>query len=136
MRNWAKYINIPFKDLGRSFSGVDCYGLLALIYENELGIVLPDYTELVYNSRCDLKTKNDHILKSIGINWVQTDSKLKEFDALLFNRRCDTRITSHIGLYAGNGKFLHVLEDFPSMLERLDNPLWKSKFYGAMRWQK
>ncbi len=137
MTNWTKYINIPFKDLGRNFEGVDCYGLIALIYEKEKDILIPDYTELLYGQdRCDIKTKQDHILESIGISWVKTEGKLKPFDVLIFNKGCTSKIAAHVGLYVSNGKFIHVLEDFPSSLERFDNPFWKSKFYGAMRWQK
>lgn len=138
MINWSRYINIPFKDLGRDFDGVDCYGLVALVYKEELGIYLPDYTELFYGKeRNSLKEKKDSTLRSIGIEWVPDKKPLAKFDALIFNKvLCNTTVTSHIGLYINNNKFLHVLQDFPSVIDRLDNPFWKSKFYGAMRWQR
>jgi probable lipoprotein NlpC len=136
MTKWTKYINIPFKDLGRDSSGADCYGLIALIFKKECNVDIPDYTELLYGKeRKCLKNKKDDKLESLGFSWVE-DNKLKPFDVLLFNKSCGAEITSHIGLYIGHGKFIHVLEDFPSMIERLDNTFWKSRYYGAMRWQK
>jgi probable lipoprotein NlpC len=136
MIDWSKYINIPFKDLGRDFSGSDCYGLIALIFKEECNIDIPNYTELLYGKeRSQLKDKRDSKLENLGFYWLK-DETLKPFDVLLFNKSCGLDITSHIGLCIGNRKFIHVLEDFPSMIERLDNPFWKSKFYGAMRWLK
>lgn len=133
MINWKKYINIPYKEFGRDFNGVDCYGLVALIYKEEKGLVIPDYTELAYNkTRYDIKSQEEHILSSMGIKWVMSDN-IKPFDALIFNKRSNCKITSHIGLYIGNNKFIHVLENFPSHIERLSNPIWKSKLYGVMR---
>jgi probable lipoprotein NlpC len=134
---WSKYINIPFKDLGRDFSGVDCYGLIALIFKEEKGLVIPDYTELLYGKdRTEIKEKRDNILESMGIFWVKAEGKLKPFDALIFNRGCNSKVSSHVGLYIGNNKFIHVLENFPSYIEKLDNSVWKSRLYGAMRWLK
>ncbi len=133
MTNWKKYTNIPYKEFGRDFNGVDCYGLIALIYKEEKNIIIPDYTELAYNkTRYDIKNQEDHILKSIGIAWV-FENKPKTFDVLIFNKGSNCKITSHIGLYMGNNKFIHVLENFPSYIERLNNPLWKSRLYGVMR---
>jgi probable lipoprotein NlpC len=135
--DWTPYINLPFKDLGRDFSGVDCYGLVALVYEFEKNVIIPDYTELLYNKdRHDIKEKKEHILETLGVYWLKVKDKLKPFDVLVFNKSCNSKIASHVGLCIGKGKFIHVLEDSPSRIERLDNPLWKTKFYGALRWQK
>lgn len=137
MTKWKKYINLPFKDLGRDFSGVDCYGLMALIYKEELGLQIPDYTELVFNNnRNNIYGKEDHIISSLGIKWLKVEDYLKPFDILIFNDRKDKTLTCHVGLYIGSGKFIHALEDKPSQIERLEHPIWKNKYYGALRWQK
>lgn len=38
------YIGIPYKLGGRTTAGIDCYGLVKLVYERERGIVLPDWS--------------------------------------------------------------------------------------------
>lgn len=135
MSRWDKYINLPYREFGRDFDGVDCYGLITLIYNNELGIIIPDYTDLLCSkTRHNLKEKQDHILNSIGIKWVPLkNDKFKVYDALVFNKRSNSAIAEHIGMYIGGGKFIHALEDHTSMINRLDSPFWKSTLYGAMR---
>ena len=70
MINFSKYINLPYKNLGRSFDGVDCYGLIWLIYKGELGIELPDFTELCYSQRWYKEKKDSIITENIDRRWV------------------------------------------------------------------
>jgi cell wall-associated NlpC family hydrolase len=41
---FAKYIGIPFLELGRTRAGADCWGLVRMVYQNELGILLPEWS--------------------------------------------------------------------------------------------
>ena len=42
MIDYKKYLEIPYKPLGRDWNGCDCWGLLCLIAKGEYGITLPD----------------------------------------------------------------------------------------------
>ena len=131
-----KYIGIPYKENGRDFNGVDCYGVIYLFFKEEFGVIVPEVTDLIYSKdRFSVKEKEDHLLKAIGIKWVPVDT-IKKFDVLVFNKKSDCKISSHVGLYLGRDKFLHVTEDLSSSIARLDEPYWSSKLYGAMRWHK
>ena len=45
MDKWyGKYIGIPYKELGRDESGVDCYGLCVVVYNRELGLDIPGFS--------------------------------------------------------------------------------------------
>lgn len=39
----ARYVGIPYRPGGRDLSGIDCWGLFALIWEREFGRALPSY---------------------------------------------------------------------------------------------
>ena len=40
----SNFVGIPHADLGRDRAGCDCYGLLRLVYAEDLGIALPSFT--------------------------------------------------------------------------------------------
>lgn len=126
-----KYIELPYKNLGRDFDGVDCFGLLYLIYRKERNISLPDYTELKYDKEW-YKNEN-HILDNINDDWIEVSKPFKLYDALIFyNIGWKSQIANHIGMYIGEQKFLHILEDRSSTINRLD-PYWSSKLFKGMR---
>ena len=40
------YIGVPYELGGRGMAGADCYGLLMLIYWNELDVLLPEFGDV------------------------------------------------------------------------------------------
>lgn len=42
---YASFIGLPYADKGRDRDGVDCWGLVKLVYAEVAGIVLPDYSD-------------------------------------------------------------------------------------------
>lgn len=103
---WAeKYQTIPFVDLGWSFSGVHCWGLVHLVYKTELGIELPTYGE---TSAKDLRELSRKITKGQdGEKWFAVEqSDLQPFDVVVM-RFVGSRYIGHCGLYVGNGQVMH-----------------------------
>lgn len=44
---WAeKYLGIPWVSRGQDWSGVDCYGLLVLVFREEFGVSIPTFPEV------------------------------------------------------------------------------------------
>ena len=133
MYNFSKYINIKYKHLGRDFDGVDCYGLIKLIYKNEKGIVLPDY-----NYEENWYEKDQTIIQNELPNmktWVRLKYPSEPFDLIIFYLSPTSKIANHIGLYTYDEKFLHTKEGWASHIERL-NPHWQSRFYAALRYKQ
>ena len=128
--NFSKYIDIPFKLKGRDFNGVDCYGLIYLIFKEERGIILSDFTEVDYSCGWTKFGKN-HILENISKEWkLIRNEEFKPFDCHGF--RDNTGLLAHIGVNIGGGKFLHSLENFPVVISNLD--VWNRKLAFSMRY--
>ena len=128
--SWSnKYLGIPFTSHGRSFSGVDCYGLLFLVYQNELAIDLPPYTS-------SYACADEHSEVAALINdaqapqspWFQRHGAAQPFDVLLYRHG---RYASHIGIALGSGLLLHVQSSDQSKIERQETPRLKTRLTGV-----
>lgn len=130
MFNFDKYIGIPYKHLGKDFDGVDCYGLLMLIFREELGLELPDFTSLQYSK--GLSEKEDaHVLVSCidkyrDQRWKIVKPPLRRFDAVVFWGGCSKSVANHIGLMIDPEKFIHIKENTPVIVSHLDDRIMRS----------
>jgi cell wall-associated NlpC family hydrolase len=133
MPNFKDYIGLPYKHKGRDFGGIDCWGLYRLIYEYELNIVLPDFTDVLYD-RNWYKREENHILENISrTKFEKVEPPYKLYDGMIFYKDRHSIIANHIGMYIDDEKFIHVLENKLSMISRLDS-YWNSLLYGVMRY--
>ena len=130
--NFSEYIGLPYKHKGRGPSGVDCLGLFRMIYQNELGIKLPDYTDKNIDYEKDWYKSEDHLVPNINNIFTKISKPYKPFDGLIFFNGSNT-IASHLGLVISSNKFVHVFEGVSSRVDRLSG-YWESKLYFAMRY--
>lgn len=96
-------------------SGLDCSGLVRLVFQDTIGAVLPRRSEEI-----------SRVGGTIGA------SELQPGDLVFFNTL--RRAFSHVGIYIGNNQFVHA----PSTgglirVERLDGSYWAGRFDGARR---
>ena len=99
-----KYIGIPYKINGYSFSGVNCYGLIWLIYKNELGIELGKYPHLPQDLREVAVFEN---YDKEGFELIHIFD-LKDFDVVIF---AYNNKVNHLGLYY-DGRIFHIYNDY------------------------
>jgi probable lipoprotein NlpC len=128
--SWSnKYIGIPQADLGRTREGVDCWGLLDVVYREELHISLPDYLD--YGSPDELEEISTLIdgAKHSPL-WVPVTGPAMAFDIALFRRG---KFSSHVGIVVRHGLMVHVVGTDQSKLERYDQGRWQHRFDGHWR---
>lgn len=107
----SRYVGIPFKSQGRDFSGVDCWGLVWLIYKHELGIDLPEYGDI---SATDLAEVAKNITEGYAIEpWVDIN-RPSEFDVVVMHFY-GTRRVGHVGIVTGSNMLLHTERSFDSV---------------------
>lgn len=127
-----KYMRMRFKDKGRDVSGVDCWGLVCLVFKNELGITLPDYGE---TSVDDLRRVSAEMERnSNDENWLEVETP-KEFDVAIM-RFYGHRTTGHVGLITPDGKLLHIESETNVSLVPLSHPMVKNRLKGFRRFRQ
>jgi cell wall-associated NlpC family hydrolase len=103
----------PYRLGGLSKKGIDCSGFVYLTFKQRFGITLPRTT------KAQVK-QGDKISRR----------KLKPGDLVFFKTGWRTR---HVGIYIGNGKFLHASTSKGVIISKLDNVYWKKKYWRAQR---
>jgi len=116
--NWAsRYIGIPFLDHGRSFAGVDCWGLVQLVMRQERQIDLPDYGEI---SALDLQAVAGMIVSESAIEpWTRITTDIRPFDVAVMYRRHDP---VHVGIMVSSNELLHIEEKIHTVMLPMDHP--------------
>ena len=109
-------VGVQYRYGGRSpESGFDCSGLIAHIFERAWGLVLPPRTDE---------------LRKVGKAVKRTD--LEPGDLVFYNTR--NRPYSHVGIYLGDGRFLHAPRAGARVrIESAETGYWRTRFNGARR---
>lgn len=104
---------VPYRYGGLSPRGVDCSGFVYLTFLSRLGMEVPrTTTELLQSGE---KVKRDEI--QVG-------------DLVFFRTGPGNR---HVGIYMGNGDFLHASSSQGVMTSSLSNPYWHRRYWQARR---
>ena len=133
MYAWTqKYVGIPFLSGGRNEGGVDCYGLVRLILNNEYGYNLPLLSN-TYDNALDVCETGSLFQKYVPLLCGEKISKPEEKAVALLKMR---GLPSHVALYAGDDFIIHAMSKNGVACERLSRPLLKSMIEGWYRVDK
>jgi hypothetical protein len=113
--NAMGYLGVPYRRGGTGIQGFDCSGFVQAMYENTLGLVLP------------------HNAKAQAAVTEKIDkSELQPGDLVFFNTL--RRAFSHVGIYIGDGKFIHSPRSGGEVrIEDMRESYWVKRFNGARR---
>lgn len=125
---WQKYIGIPFAEKGRDIKGVDCWGLVRMVYKNELGIELPSYDREYVDS-----TDREVLARLVHAEdeklWHHPE-KPKPFDVIIITM---LGMPTHVGIVIDGGRMLHCLKGADTVCERFNGLKWSKKVQGFAR---
>lgn len=126
-----KYVGIPFEDGGRDFSGVDCWGLVRLVWHEERGVLMPDMGD-EYSSAFERGDVCGLFGKYTAQDWNEdvTDRPRRELDVLVFTIG---GLEIHAGLWVADGEMLHVMDGMETCVERYDTFKWKRRLSRILR---
>ena len=126
-----KYIGIPFVDHACGFDGCDCYGLVRLVYREELGLDLPSI-DADYGCALSRTDVGGAVEKYRRQDWCVdvTDMAPRELDVLTFARG---GVEFHVGLWISAGTMLHVIDGRNCCVERFDSYAWRRMLTRRLR---
>jgi NlpC/P60 family len=110
------FLGIPYLRGGNSAeTGFDCSGFVRAIYKDTIGLILPRSADQQANATQKIDK-----------------SELKPGDLVFFNTM--KRTFSHVGIYLGEGKFIHSPRSGATVrIEDMRIPYWNVRFDGARR---
>jgi cell wall-associated NlpC family hydrolase len=131
--HWSsRYVGLPWREKGRSWAGIDCWGLVRLVYAEALGIELPSYIES-YASVSE-RAEIAMLLSADCERWpwrpLLPGQAEGEFDVALFMR---AGIAAHVGVIVGGGRMLHVEPEHESCVMKYRDGRWASRLLGVYR---
>lgn len=115
-------IGAPFQDGGRDKNGYDCWGLASEVFRR-YGISLPDYRISAFNREAIFGQ-----YEAVKNNYIEVSGELP-VPCLVF-LRFNSTVGNHVGVFVGNGKFIHARQKTGVCIERLDHPAYRHCIIG------
>jgi cell wall-associated NlpC family hydrolase len=111
------FLGVRYRRGGSSEAGFDCSGFTRHIVETSLGLVLP--------------RRADEQASAPGLVTIRRDD-LRPGDLVFFNTL--KRTFSHVGIYLGDGRFIHAPRPGGAVrIEDMGYPYWRKRYTGARR---
>jgi lipoprotein Spr len=108
------FLGVRYQLGGETKAGMDCSGLVVAVYKQYAGFALPHDTKKLYK-----------LVKNVDKgDWSYGD-------LVFFSNGWLS--ASHVGIYIGEGRFAHSLEDFGVIVSSLDEDYYKKRYIGARR---
>jgi cell wall-associated NlpC family hydrolase len=108
------WLGTPYLSGGNTKNGADCSGFVSSVYREKEGVYIPRTTSEEFKMGTSIDKKS-----------------LMVGDLVFFGEY--TRI-NHVGIYVGNGNFIHASTSNGVMVSPLEDIYWKPRYVGARRY--
>lgn len=138
----AGYIGLPFEPRGRGRDGLDCWGLVRLVYAERFGVYLPsladgytggednDGISKLFHQQSGFPRRDDDVMdESHTRHWHLV--QCPELGDLASFRIAGKH--GHVGVVVSENEFVHAIAGVRSCVERLSSPLWNRRLVGYWR---
>ena len=109
------FIGTPYRTGGTSRRGMDCSGLALRLYRDIYDIRLPHKTSALFRIGAEVPTRS------------------LDVGDMVFFRINQERIPSHVGIYLGNGRFIHASSSRGVIISRMSEAYYRNRFVSARR---
>ncbi len=110
----AGYLRTPYKSGGTGKLGLDCSGLVYVVYRDYNGTRLPANTDKLYRNLKKVDYRN-----------------IKYGDLVFFT--FDGTPVSHVGIYVGNDKFVHASKTRGVVISEITDDYYRQNYKGTRR---
>lgn len=126
-----RFVGIPYLDRGRSLVGLDCWGLVVMVFRELRGIELPSYSES-YVTASDRAAIAKLVAGELE-PWAEIEPANEQaFDVVLMR---EGRYPRHVGIVTAPGQLLHVQDGETSRIERYRSGMLMHRVVGFFRYR-
>lgn len=128
---WSnEYVKIPFTEKGRTRKGVDCWGLVRLIYQERKGVSLPEFTG--YTDTKDHENIS-RLIREGSLSWQPVEKGSEApYDVVVLKIMSDPW---HVGLVVGCGWMVHSLRGSGVIhSDYMNDRAWRDRVLGFYRY--
>ena len=122
----AGYVGIPYKNRGRDRAGIDCYGLVVLVFREVFGVSLTSFDDF------DIESPEIHDVwdESRGLEWVRVEDEDVApgdvVDVILMG-------VPHCGMVVDKSRMLHSRIGAGVLIEPFDRGFFCRRVKGIYR---
>lgn len=111
--HFATWRGTPYRMGGLNNRGIDCSGFVYITYRDVFGVTLPRTTQLLAKTGSEIPRQ-----------------QIRMGDLLIFKTG---KKQKHVGIYVGNGKFLHASTSKGVIASNMNSDYWSDAFRQSRR---